>query len=887
MVFGKALLGGLLLAVCLGKVRADAIGHSSRSTAANNTTACPVLTYEDSSGQCAACPDGATCITAGQTIDTLSLEAGYWRGGPTLDIQECPRMDSCRSCSRGGRAYTIIVIVVFCAALAAVLLLLYKGLARDVQAGDATLSVTQSDSFGGAHSASAVARAVAWLKQRSATLMVRFKILVTHFQIVAGLPALLRVNFPQSFTALTNTLNVFNLDFWGLLSSGCFFEVNFLNKLLFSTLLPLAIIAAIFGVHGARCVLARGRGSGSGGSALWRHGSWDASLQAALLTLFMFYVVASTTVLQTFDCDTVQLSSATGETASYLRADYSVDCDSAAYRRSRVYAIIMTAVYPIGVPFLYASLLLLSRQRLDPVRADAKRSMEVRDADAGVRKTRFLWGSYRPRAFWYEVWLTLYKLLLSGLLVYFRQGTPTQTTVALLLTLVAMWLQTLVAPFTRRDENRLAECAYWATILTLIAALLISASDTGSDGVNMALLGAILSIINLLVIVLAVVQLFWSASAWLYDLIGRDDADEKPNSNINAADHAKPADAATKQQRPAASGSGSSSTDAQDCLEQAMPAADSAPMSTSPRRRARPPARRECRRRRRCRRRRAGAPRTAAAAAAAASSSDGGAARDAIRCSTCAGGRECGPSGRSCVSSGISCSGIFRGSGGPARSAGSCGGGPCGCRRSFGSTARKANAHRRSSYVSGTPRSRGAACGCDTGNFSGGPARRCGSDQRSCSGSWHTCCSISSSAGGGASSRSASGYGDCGHALDGRPGGGAGAAASSARRRRAARRCVRSGSGCGGGARARADGHARHDDAGRARAGDHARRGAGARRAHAPAGALRAVRRRRVRAAAERCGPAAGVRRDNAHARGGGGGGSSGGGASAASTVFR
>ena len=39
---------------------------------------------------------------------------------------------------------------------------------------------------------------------------------------------------------------------------------------------------------------------------------------------------------------------------------------------------------------------------------------------------RFLWGTYRPHVYYYEVWECIRKLLLTGLLVYFEEGTATQ-----------------------------------------------------------------------------------------------------------------------------------------------------------------------------------------------------------------------------------------------------------------------------------------------------------------------------------------------------------------------------------------------------------------------------------------------------------------------------
>lgn len=39
---------------------------------------------------------------------------------------------------------------------------------------------------------------------------------------------------------------------------------------------------------------------------------------------------------------------------------------------------------------------------------------------------RFLWGTYRPAVYFYEVWECVRKLLLTGLLVYFEEGTASQ-----------------------------------------------------------------------------------------------------------------------------------------------------------------------------------------------------------------------------------------------------------------------------------------------------------------------------------------------------------------------------------------------------------------------------------------------------------------------------
>ena len=83
------------------------------------------------------------------------------------------------------------------------------------------------------------------------------------------------------------------------------------------------------------------------------------------------------------------------------------------------YAAVMLCVYPIGIPTLYAFLLTKDVSKLNPPRKsknlnilgtngesydswEEKISSE-REHDDTIQHTIFLWGSYRPAAWWYEI----------------------------------------------------------------------------------------------------------------------------------------------------------------------------------------------------------------------------------------------------------------------------------------------------------------------------------------------------------------------------------------------------------------------------------------------------------------------------------------------------
>ena len=70
---------------------------------------------------------------------------------------------------------------------------------------------------------------------------------------------------------------------------------------------------------------------------------------------FLVFPMVSSLAFQAFNCE------AFDDGARYLRADYSLDCDSAEYYPVRALAVLAIALYPVGIPL--GSLLLLLRVR--------------------------------------------------------------------------------------------------------------------------------------------------------------------------------------------------------------------------------------------------------------------------------------------------------------------------------------------------------------------------------------------------------------------------------------------------------------------------------------------------------------------------------------------
>ena len=108
------------------------------------------------------------------------------------------------------------------------------------------------------------------------------------------------------------------------------------------------------------------------------------SLPLCLQLLFLAYPTVSTVAFRAFDCEDF------GEGGKWMRADYSIDCDGAAYRRIAAVATIAICLFPVGVPVCYAVLLVRARHAIRLERPTPLSSA-----------LDFLHGYYVPKFFWW------------------------------------------------------------------------------------------------------------------------------------------------------------------------------------------------------------------------------------------------------------------------------------------------------------------------------------------------------------------------------------------------------------------------------------------------------------------------------------------------------
>lgn len=167
------------------------------------------------------------------------------------------------------------------------------------------------------------------------------------FQIVANVPTgFPRLVPPSNLERFYDKISAFNLDFVQMIGATCVGRYDYLDTLTVMTAVPVGGLAALFvGYQVTKRALPRDR----------KQAVKNALSMVALVVTFLVFTACSKVVIRTLMCDSdfgapSEAAHSPYYGASYLIADYSVDCHSARYKVHREYAMLMLFVYPLGVP---------------------------------------------------------------------------------------------------------------------------------------------------------------------------------------------------------------------------------------------------------------------------------------------------------------------------------------------------------------------------------------------------------------------------------------------------------------------------------------------------------------------------------------------------------
>jgi hypothetical protein len=403
----------------------------------------------------------------------------------------------CAKCVRGRRGAVMTAVAILIAMVVLLLLWLLNELLGIGDGVDATNTVFSCNSA----PLQSIAK-LPWDKIR--TPLIVFQIL-TQYINVTGL------RLPLLYHEFLRWLGAINIDLGWLLSVGCVVKVSFYQKLLLNTLAPFVCAAILCCTYSI--VLCRNKVQAIGAptasfnrqSHAVRCNTLEQCLAkhvlAFLAMTFLIYSTVSTVLFQTFACDAIPNG------GSYLRADYSVSCNTAKHTVYKIYSGLMILVYPIGIPALYAYLLWHQRKQLH---TSDELSTQSRDSDISLRKTRFLWQTYKPALYYWEVVECIRRLLLTGTMVFIFPNTTAQPAIACLLAAIAVVLVLWWNPHADSMDARIYVVGAIIVFLSVFLSLLVKVqADAAAIAVfrGSRTYSATLIVLNILMVLAAIAQL--------------------------------------------------------------------------------------------------------------------------------------------------------------------------------------------------------------------------------------------------------------------------------------------------------------------------------------------------------------------------------------------
>ncbi|CAM9929388.1 unnamed protein product, partial [Phaeothamnion confervicola] len=360
---------------------------------------------------------------------------------------------------------------------------------------------------GAAGATAAILRQIPWDKLRAP--LVALQIMIQYISITG-------IRFPPMLESFFSWIALLTLELGWIFSAPCALGFDFYDKLLALTLMPLAL-GALFG---ASHLLAQWRASGD---AVRQRRTGRRHLSAVLVLSFFVYSSVSSACFQTFACDNL------GGGKSFLRADYSISCDTLTHRSYEVYAGFMALFYAVGIPCFYLFLLWSHRRGFGMRRSESTAAVSRVGSTAAVSRvgstttvskpqerlrdpklatSRFLWRPYRAPLFYWEVVECGRRLLLTGVLAFILPGSPGQSAVACLLAVVTLAVYAAFWPL----EDRLDGYAYVLSCFTIFAVMFLGlvmeaevSGDTNGSGTVLAMLVVVLTVFLVAAVLLQLV----------------------------------------------------------------------------------------------------------------------------------------------------------------------------------------------------------------------------------------------------------------------------------------------------------------------------------------------------------------------------------------------
>ena len=212
----------------------------------------------------------------------------------------------------------------------------------------------------------ALAQRIKASEKRMNSWQVKARILISLMQVLTALGVTFSIPYPPVYDTVVGYLGVFSLDLFEIMPLDCTIDFNHDHSLLLRTLLPILLLVSSLcyrrhlqgaAAHDSHPAMATEVNATRKGESIAKAKAnkllADQLLTYNFVLIYLLFPSNSAAIFATFQCE--ELDDA--DRSSYLRIDFSVDCNTPFHQLMIWYAALMVFVYPIGVPALYAYLL--------------------------------------------------------------------------------------------------------------------------------------------------------------------------------------------------------------------------------------------------------------------------------------------------------------------------------------------------------------------------------------------------------------------------------------------------------------------------------------------------------------------------------------------------
>jgi len=300
----------------------------------------------------------------------------------------------------------------------------------------------------------------------------KLKTFIGFYQCIAAVPSVFKMVPPLGLEEFTRWINLVELPAElenVFVTSACLGDYR--TRVWLGSAWPIAFIilfAVGFTVWESLLYCRKGNGVPRNPLDIVR-GALQRVLPLTLGVTFLLVPGTSTRIFKSFLCETFEFGG--GEVRRYLYADLTLRCESEEHEATRGTAFLMLAVWPVGIPLLYAWLLWLSR-----------RAIHNRVPTPLSRATAFLWGDYEVSIFWWEPLEMCRKLTMTGWVLMVKEDAEhARVLVALLVSIVFLVLELVVNPLKRMDNRILMTLVHLSLVLVYTCVLLVKACDASAE----------------------------------------------------------------------------------------------------------------------------------------------------------------------------------------------------------------------------------------------------------------------------------------------------------------------------------------------------------------------------------------------------------------------